>query len=163
MMLTFKAERLYDVLCKRGNGLHAEVILRDQARMSHGTFLAARKELIDEGLLTITYQGRKPYYEVHGNDEARIDIEVETIEQKQDKAPICGIHVNRSIPRLTGTFETLFHWSESISTAIGGDIDLTPMTGDPGLVRLYSYKHRMSDLYHIDEEDEFVTVRAEEA
>ncbi len=158
MMLSFKAERLYEVLKKRGNGLHPEISLRDPARMSHGTFTAARKELIEEGLLTVTYQGRKPYYEVHIEEDSQIEIGIDAAEEPAS-ASFCDLRVNRPMPRLTGAFDTLFHWSDSISIAIGGDIDLTPVPDCPGVVRLYSYKHRKSHLYHIEEGEDFVTVR----
>lgn len=61
--LTDKAERLYACIQKKG-GIIEEWWLRDQTGLSHGSFCAARKELVAAGLLVLGKDIRKTTYEV---------------------------------------------------------------------------------------------------
>lgn len=62
--LTEKAEKLYACIKKRGGGAIEEWWLRDQTGLSHGSFCAARKELVAAGLLVLGKDIRKTTYEV---------------------------------------------------------------------------------------------------
>jgi len=62
--LTDKAERLYACIQKKGGGAIEEWWLRDQTGLSHGSFCAARKELVAAGLLVLGKDIRKTTYEV---------------------------------------------------------------------------------------------------
>ncbi len=62
--LTDKAEKLYTCIKKKGGGVLEEWWMRDQTGLSHGSFCAARKELVEAGLLKLGKEVRKTTYEL---------------------------------------------------------------------------------------------------
>lgn len=65
MFATNHAQGLYRGIEKYGGGSIRELTLRREAGgISHGTFVAARQELCDLGLIAIERIARKPHYEL---------------------------------------------------------------------------------------------------
>lgn len=65
MSLSEKARRLYETIAKTGGGALDEYALRCRAGgFSHGSFCAARRELVDARLLQLAKDGRKTVYRV---------------------------------------------------------------------------------------------------
>lgn len=65
MFATNHAQGLYRGIEKYGGGSIRELTLRCEAgNISHGTFIAARQELCELGLITIKRIARKPHYEL---------------------------------------------------------------------------------------------------
>ena len=65
MFATNHAQGLYRGIEKYGGGSIRELTLRCEAgNISHGTFIAARKELCELGLIAIERIARKPHYEL---------------------------------------------------------------------------------------------------
>lgn len=65
MFATNHAQGLYRGIEKYGGGSIRELTLRREAGgISHGTFVAARQELCDLGILAIERIARKPHYEL---------------------------------------------------------------------------------------------------
>lgn len=62
MWMTSKAQKLYLAIEHLGAGQLTERSLRDATRLSHGSFIAARKELRQMKLLDIEQIHRKPHY-----------------------------------------------------------------------------------------------------
>ena len=65
-MLSRKAQKLYDAITARGGGIVDEYLIRDMTGLSHGSIVAARHELIDAGLLTLSKTCRKMVYHLTG-------------------------------------------------------------------------------------------------
>ena len=65
MFATNHAQGLYRGIEKYGGGSIRELTLRREAGgISHGTFVAARQELCELGLIAIERIARKPHYEL---------------------------------------------------------------------------------------------------
>ena len=65
MFATNHAQGLYRGIEKYGGGSIRELTLRCEAgNISHGTFIAARQELCELGLIAIERIARKPHYEL---------------------------------------------------------------------------------------------------
>ena len=65
MFATNHAQGLYRGIEKYGGGSIRELTLRREAGgISHGTFIAARQELCELGLIAIERIARKPHYEL---------------------------------------------------------------------------------------------------
>ena len=65
MFATNHAQGLYREIEKYGGGSIRELTLRREAGgISHGTFVAARQELCELGLIAIERIARKPHYEL---------------------------------------------------------------------------------------------------
>ena len=62
--LTDKAQRLYDCIKEKGGGVIEEWCICDKTGMSHGSFVAARKELVAAGLLLLGKKVRKTTYQL---------------------------------------------------------------------------------------------------
>ena len=62
--LTAKAQRLYDCIKEKGGGVLEEWRMLDKTGMSHGSFVAARKELVAAGLLLLGKNVRKTTYQL---------------------------------------------------------------------------------------------------
>ncbi len=62
--LTAKAQRLYDCIREKGGGVLEEWRMLDKTGMSHGSFCAARKELVAKGLLLLGKNVRKTTYQL---------------------------------------------------------------------------------------------------
>ncbi|WP_432648278.1 hypothetical protein [Mitsuokella sp.] len=85
MMMTSKALKLYLAIEHLGAGQLAERSLRDAARLSHGSFIAARKELRQMKLLDIEQIHRKPHYSLL-NPELAAKAIAETAAMDKDHA-----------------------------------------------------------------------------
>ena len=66
-----KAQALYAELERRGGGVIDEYLVRTRLGISHGSFSAARRELLDAGVLQLEKEGRHPVYILHGFAEMR--------------------------------------------------------------------------------------------
>ncbi|XOQ25473.1 MAG: hypothetical protein ACFWTM_03895 [Mitsuokella multacida] len=62
MLISDNAQKLYDAIALLGEGKLTEWRLHRYTGFSHGTFIAARKELCRDGFLEIEYESRKPCY-----------------------------------------------------------------------------------------------------
>jgi len=62
--LTSKAEKLLAYIEKSGGGVLDEWYIRDKTGLSHGTICAARKELVEKGLLRLGKEMRKMTYQL---------------------------------------------------------------------------------------------------
>ena len=60
--LTAKAKKLYACIQEKGGGVLEEWRMRDKTGLSHGSFCAARKELVAAGLLLLGKDVRKTTY-----------------------------------------------------------------------------------------------------
>ena len=63
-MLSSKAKKLLQALQSRSSGTIEEYFLRDDTGLSHGSIVAARRDLAAAGLLTLHKQGRRLAYEL---------------------------------------------------------------------------------------------------
>ena len=62
--LTPKAEKLLAYIQKAGGGVLDEWYIRDKTGLSHGTICAARRELVEKGLLRLGKEMRKMTYQL---------------------------------------------------------------------------------------------------
>ena len=69
---SLKAQALYAELQRRGGGAIDEYMVRTRLGISHGTFSAARRELLDAGVLQMEKEGRHPVYILHDLNEMRV-------------------------------------------------------------------------------------------
>ena len=69
---SLKAQALYAELQRRGGGAIDEYMVRTRLGISHCTFSAARRELLDAGVLQMEKEGRHPVYILHDLNEMRV-------------------------------------------------------------------------------------------
>lgn len=71
-MLSDKAQKLLQVIEKRGGGAIEEYQLRDGTGLSHGSIVAARRELVATGRLQLSKSCRKLIYTLTGQQMAAV-------------------------------------------------------------------------------------------
>ena len=89
--LSRKAVILYGYISGCGGGALDEWQLRDKTGLSHGTVCAARKELVEAGLLTLGKEGRKLIYQLTSPEEPaeidQSDIDQSNVDHEAKPAP----------------------------------------------------------------------------
>ncbi len=76
--LSRKAVILYGYIQGSGGGALDEWQMRDKTGLSHGTICAARKELVDAGLLTLGKDGRRTIYILTSQSDQSADTQAES-------------------------------------------------------------------------------------
>ena len=84
--LSRKAVILYGYIQGCGGGALDEWVMRDKTGLSHGTICAARKELVDAGLLTLGKDGRRTTYLLTSQSDQSAGMRVES-DGKIEPAP----------------------------------------------------------------------------
>ena len=84
--LSRKAVILYGYIQGCGGGALDEWQMRDKTGLSHGTICAARKELVDAGLLTLGKDGRRTTYLLTSQSDQSADTQEES-EEMAEPAP----------------------------------------------------------------------------
>ncbi|SFW23875.1 hypothetical protein [Selenomonas ruminantium] len=84
--LSRKAVILYGYIQGSGGGALDEWQMRDKTGLSHGTICAARKELVDAGLLTLGKDGRRTIYILTSQSDRSADTQPEP-EEMTETAP----------------------------------------------------------------------------
>lgn len=84
--LSRKAVILYGYIQGSGGGALDEWQMRDKTGLSHGTICAARKELVDAGLLTLGKDGRRTIYILTSQSDQSADTQPEA-EEMTETAP----------------------------------------------------------------------------
>ena len=84
--LSRKAVILYGYIQGCGGGALDEWQMRDKTGLSHGTICAARKELVDAGLLTLGKDGRRTTYLLTSQADQSADTQEES-EEMAEPAP----------------------------------------------------------------------------
>ena len=134
--LTAKAQRLYDCIREKGGGVIEEWRMLDKTGMSHGSFCAARKELVAAGLLLLGKDVRKTTYTL-------AEPSVLTVKKPllppppAVKALVAGKatggtakspapQVQEAImPRVTGDYADIDDWFMALNDRFGGCVDVS--------------------------------------
>ena len=130
-MLSRKAQKLYDAITARGGGIVDEYLIRDMTGLSHGSIVAARHELIDAGLLTLSKTCRKMVYHL--------------------------LYTFSTMPHITGTYCDFDEWTDALMDALGDCLDISESLVEEGTYTVYAQDYDQEDTYHTEEtEDGFV-------
>ena len=161
-MLSRKAQKLYDAITARGGGIVDEYLIRDMTGLSHGSIVAARHELIDAGLLTLSKTCRKMVYHLTG----------QLTRQKSEPAPRPAtipvtpaapqpadddLYTFSTMPHITGTYCDFDEWTDALMDALGDCLDISESLVEEGTYTVYAQDYDQEDTYHTEEtEDGFV-------
>ncbi|SDG14766.1 hypothetical protein SAMN02910356_01585 [Selenomonas sp. GACV-9] len=184
-MLSAKAQNLLQVITARGGGYFDEYWLRDKTGLSHGSIVAARQELVAEGLLSITKESRKLIYTLTSQQGESGQQE----EKGQGKAgdnpsgevPLAPPTNNRpapsatapppaaktlpaahdsflpAMPHVAGNFYDFDEWTDALMNALGSCVDISESLLEEGTYTVYSHEYEGEDTYHTwQTEDGFV-------
>ena len=165
-MLSNNAKKVYEVIKAAGGGVIDEYKILNRADLSHGSFSAARKELIDAGLLSLDKDGRKTVYIVNA-DTSKSDVKpadkppappprssARPPVRRQPKA-LASVSVNK-MPRVTGEFTDIDEWEDALISRIGGCVDISQI--DDTHYEVTAYDLDETARYTVIDDGESITV-----
>ena len=186
--LTPKAEKLLAYIQKAGGGVLDEWYIRDKTGLSHGTICAARKELVEKGLLRLGKEMRKMTYQLvdltgqlpKGNKAAPITSLTAVPQQVAPPPPAKAVlapvvksparpkkkpapkpaNVQEAImPRVTGDFADFDDWLMALNNEFGGCVDVSQSLVSGDEYTVFSPDYEGEDSYTVTEnEDGGITV-----
>ncbi len=181
--LTSKAELLLLDLQMNGGGALPEFDILKRTGLSHGSFSAARKELVAKGLLALSKSGRHTVYKLtagaedkplpspaapsapapsrgaalpsDGTPSARPSAGDNSANEGEAPSATTG----GSMPHVTGEFVRLDEWEEQLTASIGGCLDISQSLTDEEEYTVYSHDFETEDIYHVSMVDGVYYVR----
>ena len=175
-MLSAKAEKLLAVISSRGGGVIDEYLLRDKTGLSHGSIVAARRELVEAGVLVLGKDVRKTTYnltdltgqpkcpqvtgQVHSSPKMTSQIQPPPQARAVFMPPARPKNVQEAImPRVTGDFADFDSWLMEVNDRLGGCVDVSQSLVDEGEFSIYAPEFDGEDTYTIrDNEEGGITV-----
>ena len=174
--LTAKAEKLLAYIKEAGGGALPEWKMRDKLAMSHGSFCAARRELVEAGVLVLGKDVRKTTYnltnltgqpkcpevtgQVHSSPKMTSQIQPPPQAKAAFMPPVRPKNVQEAImPRVTGDFADFDSWLMEVNDRLGGCVDVSQSLVDEGEFSIYAPEFDGEDTYTIrDNDDGGITV-----
>lgn len=172
--LSRKAVILYGYIQGCGGGALDEWQMRDKTGLSHGTICAARKELVDAGLLTLGKDGRRTTYlltnqaDQSAGTQAEIDAKTETapaeiaapVEVPPPPAVKAGLAkpatpaAQVEMPRVAGVFNSFDDWLSTLTMELGGCVNVSESLITPHEYIVCSDEYDMEDRYIVTENED---------
>ena len=174
MELSRKAALLFAYLQKTGGGSLDEWRVRDRTGLSHGSIVAARRELVAAGLVTLSKSCRHFVYALTGQGQSlpetaeaaeslspavssesmrqAEELSVETVQEAEAKhAPRGGDFFFASpMPHVAGTFFDFDEWTDALMNALGDCLDISESLVEEGTYTVYSHDFESEDTYHTE-------------
>ena len=151
-MLTAKARLVYEDIAALGGGKVAERAILARTGLSHGSFSAARKELVEAELLTLTKDGRQTVY-VLGKKAAAPPVPAAeppsafAPDPETEAGPADGVMLAavEEMPRVTGDFADFDDWEEALTEQLGSCLDISEgLIGGEYTVYSHAYEQAAS-------------------
>ena len=174
--LSRKAVILYGYIQGCGGGALDEWQMRDKTGLSHGTICAARKELVDAGLLTLGKDGRRTTYLLTSQDDQSADAPAEPdgltepapaeaaapVEVPPPPAVKAGLvkpaapaaPAQVEMPRVAGVFNSFDDWLSTLTMELGGCVNVSESLVTPDEYIVYSDEYGMEDRYIVTENED---------
>ena len=181
--LTSKAELLLLDLQLHGGGALPEFDILKRTGLSHGSFSAARKELVAKGLLALSKSGRQTVYTLTAGAEDKplpspatpsapaLSTGAAVPQAPAPSAKMSGgdssaeaglapsAPAGGSMPHVTGEFSNLDEWEEQLTASIGGCLDISQSLTDEEEYTVYSHDFETEDIYQVSMVDGVYYVR----
>ena len=157
--------------CGRLRNEISENDIRQATKISHGSFIAARKELVKRKSVEYEPQGgNKPpiYTLISGTSidagirkqkeevECTFDLHQDKKEQSPPAQPLME-EVQR-MPRVTGEFSDFDEWTDSLMNELGECLDIEQSLADEEEYSVYSHQHCQRDMYRVTDVDGVLNV-----
>lgn len=177
--LSNRERLLYEAIRELGGGAISEDVLRRKTGLGHATLWAARRDLIDKGLLVVTRENRKSVFSLPAAKSAPAPTTTPSSDALPSTAAAASISRSRQssakprktarqpkafadfqpdIPRVTGEFCDLDDWTDALIAELG-DVDVTPSLTSDTEYTVYSHEHQRDVLYEVFETDDGIVVR----
>lgn len=171
MNLSNREKLLYEAIRELGGGALSEDVLRRKTGLGHATLWAARRDLIDKGLLVVTRENRKSVFSLPAaksapaptttpSSAASPSTAVPTPKRKAaapTRQPKAFADFEPDIPRVTGDFCDLDDWTDALIAELG-DVDVTPSLTSDTEYTVYVHEYQREVRYEVIETDDGISV-----
>ena len=155
-MLTTKARLLYADLTAMGGGKLEEVLILARTGLSHGSFSAARRELVEGGQLRLEKDGRQTVYVLTPQGALLPELGTKCVlgageaEQQTAADGADGVMMAavEEMPRVTGDFAGFDDWEEALVKQLGSCLDISEGLLD-GEYTVYSHDYEQEASYAV--------------
>ena len=177
--LSNREKLLYEAIRELGGGVLSEEVLRRKTGLGHATLWAARRDLIDKGLLVVTRENRKSVFSLTASESeslpsttpssdalpstaapARISPP-SSAKPKRKAAPArqpkAFAEIEPDIPRVTGDYCDLDDWTDALIMELG-DVDVTPSLTSDTEYTVYAHDYQREVRYEVIETDDGISV-----
>lgn len=145
-MLTVKARVVYEDIAAMGGGKIEESSIRKRTGLSHGSFSAARRELVEAGKLALEKDGRQTVYVLKEKAAAKVsETKEKEVKEKEEKDGVMLAAV-KDMPRVIGEFVNFDDWEEALMAKLGSCLDISEgLVG--GEYTVYSHEYEQEASY----------------
>lgn len=180
MNLSNREKLLYEAIRELGGGALSEDVLRRKTGLGHATLWAARRDLIDKGLLVVTRENRKSVFTLTAIESESLPSTTpssaaspstvapaptsrpSSAKPKRKAAaparqPKAFADFEPDIPRVTGDFCDLDDWTDALTAELG-DVDVTPSLTSDTEYTVYVHEYQREVRYEIIETDDGISV-----
>ena len=177
--LSNRERLLYEAIRELGGGVLSEEVLRRKTGLGHATLWAARRDLIDKGLLVVTRENRKSVFSLIASEPESLpsttpssDALPSTVapaptsrpssaKPKRKAAPArqpkAFAEIEPDIPRVTGDYCDLVDWTDALIMELG-DVDVTPSLTSDTEYTVYAHDYQREVRYEVIETDDGISV-----
>lgn len=172
--LSNREKLLYEAIRELGGGVLSEEVLRRKTGLGHATLWAARRDLIDKGLLVVTRENRKSVFSLTAiepeslpsttpSTAAPAPISPPSSAKPKRKAaaparqPKAFADFEPDIPRVTGDYCDLDDWTDALIMELG-DVDVTPSLTSDTEYTVYAHEYQREVRYDVIETDDGIFV-----
>lgn len=158
MNLSNRERLLYEAIQELGGGALSEDVLRRKTGLGHATLWAARRDLIDKGLLVVTRENRKSVFSLPAAPASRqSSAKPKRKAAAPARQPKAFAEIEPDIPRVTGDYCDLDDWTDALIMELG-DVDVTPSLTSDTEYTVYAHDYQREVRYEVIETDDGISV-----
>ena len=172
--LSNREKLLYEAIRELGGGVLSEEVLRRKTGLGHATLWAARRDLIDKGLLVVTRENRRSVFSLTASEPESLPSTTPSTAapapaSRQSSAkpkrkaaaparqPKAFADFEPDIPRVTGDYCDLDDWTDALIMELG-DVDVTPSLTSDTEYTVYAHEYQREVRYDVIETDDGIFV-----
>lgn len=177
--LSNREKLLYEAIRELGGGVLSEEVLRRKTGLGHATLWAARRDLIDKGLLVVTRENRKSVFSLPAIQPEPLPSTTpssvaspstaapaptsrpSSAKPKRKAAPArqpkAFADFEPDIPRVTGDYCDLDDWTDALIMELG-DVDVTPSLTSDTEYTVYAHEYQREVHYEVIETEDGISV-----
>ena len=172
--LSNREKLLYEAIRELGGGVLSEEVLRRKTGLGHATLWAARRDLIDKGLLVVTRENCRSVFSLTASEPESLPSTTpstaappptsrpSSAKPKRKAAaparqPKAFAEIEPDIPRVTGDYCDLDDWTDALIMELG-DVDVTPSLTSDTEYTVYAHDYQREVRYEVIETDDGISV-----
>ena len=178
--LSNREKLLDDAIRELGGGVLSEEVLRRKTGLGHATLWAARRDLIDKGLLVVTRENRRSVFSLTASEPESLPSTTPSSDASPSTAappptsrpssakpkrkaaaparqPKAFAEIEPDIPRVTGDYCDLDDWTDALIMELG-DVDVTPSLTSDTEYTVYAHDYQREVRYEVIETDDGISV-----